>query len=64
MHHLDEEERDVLNLARAHVDAGVREDLGRRFIDARAAQLRSNPGRIDNVRSLAASARREGLLDD
>lgn len=63
-HHLDEEERDVLNLAREHVDGAQRADLGRRFMDARAVQLRSNPGRIDNVRDLVESARQEGLLDD
>ena len=64
MHHLDEEEREVLNLARAHVDAELRADLGRRFMEARAAQLRSNPGRIDNVRHLVEAAREEGLLED
>ncbi len=64
MHHLDEEEREVLNLAREHVDAEVRADLGRRFMEARANQLQSHPGRIDNVRRLVEQAHEEGLLDD
>lgn len=63
MHHLDEEEREVLNLAREHVAADVRAELGRAFMKARADQLRSNPGSVDNVRRLVAQARQEGLLD-
>lgn len=64
MHHLDEEEREVLNLAREHVAADVRAELGRAFMRARADQLRDNPGRLANVRRLVERARREGLLDD
>lgn len=64
MHHLDEEEREVLNLAREHVTEDVRVELGRAFMRARAEQLRSDPGRIDNVRRLVVQARDEGLLDD
>lgn len=63
MHHLDEEEREVLNLAREHVAADVRAELGRAFMQARAEQLRSDPGSVDNVRRLVEQARQEGLLD-
>jgi hemerythrin-like domain-containing protein len=63
MHHLDEEEREVLNLAREHVTSDVRDALGRAFIRARADQLATAPGDIDNVRRLVDEARREGLLD-
>lgn len=64
MHHLDEEEREVLNLARANVTDEVRADLGRAFMQARAAQLAGHPGRVDNVRRLVERARDTGLLDD
>ncbi|MBW3603999.1 MAG: hemerythrin domain-containing protein [Actinobacteria bacterium] len=64
MHHLDEEEREVLNLARAHVPDQRRAELGRAFMSARAKQLASNPGNVDNVRRLVEQARDEGLLDD
>lgn len=63
MHHLDEEEREVLNLAREHVADDVRDQLGKAFMDARAEQLESNPGAIDNVRRLVDEARRDGLLE-
>lgn len=64
MHHLDEEEREVLNLARDHVADDVRAELGRAFLRARADQLAANPGSIDNVRRLVEQARQDGLLDD
>lgn len=64
MHHLDEEERGVLNLARAHVADDVRAELGRAFMKARADQLASGAGSVDNVRRLVDEAKQEGLLDD
>jgi hemerythrin superfamily protein len=63
-HHLDEEERDVLNAARENASDEVRSELGRAFRDRRAALLVSNPGRQQNVQRLVDEARREGLLDD
>jgi hemerythrin-like domain-containing protein len=63
MHHLDEEEREVLNLAREHVATDVRDELGRAFMRERATQLATGPGSIDNVRRLVDEARQEGLLD-
>jgi hemerythrin superfamily protein len=63
-HHLDEEERDVLNAARENVADEVRTELGRAFRDRRAELLRGHPGAHANVTELVAAARREGLLDD
>ncbi len=62
MHHLDEEEREVLNLAREYVEDSVRHELGRAFLRTRAESLASNPGRAQNVRRLVEQARQEGLL--
>ncbi len=64
MHHLDEEERDVLNAARENAPDEVRFDLGRAFRDRRAALLVSNPGTRQNVQRLVEEARRQGLLHD
>jgi hemerythrin-like domain-containing protein len=64
LHHLDEEERDVLNAARENVDLEVRAELGRAFIRRRAELLEDHPGAEVNVRMLVEKARQEGLLDD
>ncbi len=63
-HHLDEEERDVLNAARENVADDVRAELGRRFRARRAELLGGNPGARDAVAKLVDEAREEGLLDD
>jgi hemerythrin-like domain-containing protein len=62
-HHLDEEERDVLNAAREEVPREDRERLGRAFLALRADQLEGSPGDIRNVGRLVAEAEAEGLLD-
>lgn len=64
LHHLDEEERDVLNAARENVEPELRGELGRAFVRRRAELLESNPGSEVNVRLLIEKARQEGLLDD
>ena len=64
MHHLDEEERDVLNAARENAPDGVRAELGRAFRDRRATLLVSHPGTRRNVERLVEAARRQGLLHD
>ncbi|MCC5949663.1 MAG: hemerythrin domain-containing protein [Nitriliruptoraceae bacterium] len=62
-HHLDEEERDVLNAAREEVDLADREALGRAFLSRRAELLEQRCGRRERVEELVAQAEREGLLD-
>jgi hemerythrin superfamily protein len=62
-HHVDEEERDVLNAARANVEDDVRAELGRAFRRRRAELLAGSPGDPERVRQLVAEADREGLLD-
>ncbi|HET7329054.1 MAG TPA: hemerythrin domain-containing protein [Nocardioidaceae bacterium] len=57
-HHLDEEERDVLNPARTDVTDDAREQLGAAFAAERAAQLNTDCGSIDNVRRLVERAQR------
>ncbi len=63
-HHLDEEERDVLNAARENVAEGERQELGRAFRRSRGEQLAGSPGDVRNVTRLVEEAQREGLLDD
>jgi len=63
-HHLAEEELTILNPARAEVGEQVRADLGERFAKERNAQMDDDCGRVSNVRSIVAEARRKGLLDD
>lgn len=62
-HHLDEEERTILNAAREEVDAGERERLGAAFRKARASELEGRPGSPGRVRELVQAARAEGKLD-
>ena len=59
-HHLDEEERTILNPAREDVAADVREELGRAFASARQDQLDDDCGAIDNVRRLVERAKARG----
>lgn len=51
-HHLDEEERDVLNAARENVEMELREQLGAAFLQRRAELLEGSPGDADHVRQL------------
>jgi hemerythrin-like domain-containing protein len=63
-HHLDEEERDVLNAARETVSDGQRAELGRAFRRSRGEQLADSPGDPTNVERLVREAQDHGLLDD
>jgi hypothetical protein len=56
-HHLDEEERDVLNPARTDVSQEVRDELGEKFAAERARLIESGAGSIENVRKLVAAAK-------
>jgi hemerythrin-like domain-containing protein len=51
-HHLDEEERTILNPAREDVSDEVRERLGKAFKEERQRQLDDDCGDIENVRRL------------
>ena len=55
-HHLDEEERDVLNAARENVDAPTRERLGDVFLQTRNDIIAQAPGEPEKVRELIAAA--------
>lgn len=54
-HHLDEEERDVLNPARTDVSEQVRRNLGDSFAEERARLIESGCGDIANVRKIVKS---------
>ncbi|MFI6080493.1 hemerythrin domain-containing protein [Streptomyces sp. NPDC051217] len=56
-HHLDEEERTILNGARENVPADRRAELGVAFGEERARQLAADCGRIENVREQVKSRR-------
>ncbi len=60
-HHLDEEERTILNDARDAVPDSRRIELGEAFSTVRDEQLESGCGEIDNVRRLAKET--EGRID-
>ncbi|MFK4085262.1 hemerythrin domain-containing protein [Kribbella sp. NPDC020789] len=55
-HHLDEEERDVLNPARTDVSDETRHTLGTAFAAERARLIDSGCGDIENVRKLVQKA--------
>lgn len=55
-HHLDEEERELLNPARLEVDEANRAQLGERFAAERIAQLDADCGKAGNVRRIASRA--------
>ncbi|RAJ61621.1 hemerythrin HHE cation binding domain-containing protein [Streptomyces sp. Amel2xB2] len=57
-HHLDEEERSLVNDARLYVGAERRRELGRAFARARRDRLASAPGRPENVRRVLADTGR------
>lgn len=51
-HHLDEEERTILNGARENVPDERRAELGAAFLEERQRQLASDCGSIENVRKI------------
>ncbi|MFJ7203662.1 hemerythrin domain-containing protein [Streptomyces sp. NPDC098789] len=51
-HHLDEEERTILNGARENVPAERRAELGKAFLRERERQLAADCGSIENVRAI------------
>ncbi|MBT2452346.1 hemerythrin domain-containing protein [Streptomyces sp. ISL-43] len=51
-HHIDEEERTILNGARENVPAERRAELGAAFLQERERQLASDCGSIENVRAV------------
>ncbi|MGW6393253.1 hemerythrin domain-containing protein [Streptomyces sp. NPDC055103] len=51
-HHVDEEERTVLNGARESVPDERRAELGSAFLEERAKQLASDCGSLENVRGI------------
>ncbi|TCM38155.1 hemerythrin domain-containing protein [Kribbella sp. VKM Ac-2568] len=55
-HHLDEEERDVLNPARTDVAEEIRRQLGAEFAAERARLIDEDCGRIENVRRIVKEA--------
>jgi Hemerythrin HHE cation binding domain len=55
-HHLDEEEREILNPARHDLSDQVRAELGAAFARQRIAQMDEDCGSIDNVRRLVERA--------
>ncbi|SDJ35690.1 hemerythrin domain-containing protein [Streptomyces indicus] len=53
-HHLDEEERTILNGARENVPGERLAELGAAFVEARARHLDAGCGEIENVRRVVA----------
>ncbi|MFD3696843.1 hemerythrin domain-containing protein [Streptomyces sp. NPDC058646] len=51
-HHLDEEERTILNAARENVPDERRAELGVAFLQERERQLAADCGSVDNVRAV------------
>lgn len=58
-HHLDEEERDVLNPARTDVSQQIRDNLGADFAAERARLIDAGAGSIENVRKLVKAAKKK-----
>jgi hemerythrin-like domain-containing protein len=58
-HHLDEEERDVLNPARTEIGDDVRAELGEVFAAERARLIESGCGSIENVRKVVEKAKQK-----
>ena len=59
-HHLDEEEREILNPARHDLSDQVRGELGAAFARQRIAQMDDDCGNIGNVRTLVERAHKRG----
>jgi hemerythrin-like domain-containing protein len=58
-HHLDEEERDVLNPAKTDVSQEVRDELGEKFSAERSRLIESGCGSIENVRRIVDEAKKK-----
>lgn len=58
-HHLDEEEREILNPARRDLSDQVRGELGAAFARQRIAQMDDDCGNVENVRRLAKRAKKK-----
>jgi hemerythrin superfamily protein len=58
-HHLDEEERDVLNPAKTDVAGDVRAKLGEAFAAERSRLIETGCGSISNVRKLVKAAKQK-----
>ncbi|WP_156756039.1 hemerythrin domain-containing protein [Actinokineospora pegani] len=56
-HHLDEEERTILNDARDTVAVARRQELGERFTKVRAERMEAGCGSIEHVRELVAQTK-------
>lgn len=56
-HHVDEEERTILNDAREHVSEVRRAELGEAFTDKRQKRLNAGCGDIDYVRKIAEATK-------
>jgi hemerythrin superfamily protein len=56
-HHLDEEERDILNAARENVDGEMRKKLGDAFLQARNDLIAQQPGDPEKVRELIEASK-------
>ncbi len=63
-HHLTEEELTILNPARDEVSDRERAELGEIFATQRNQLIDERRGSLSDVRTIVATARREGLLDD
>ena len=61
-HHMDEEERTVLNPARTEVPEETRQTLGHDFMVERQKLLDAECGNIDNVRRLVKEAKADDLI--
>jgi hemerythrin-like domain-containing protein len=61
-HHLDEEERDILNAAREQVEPSLRAELGEAFLKTRREWLDRSPGDVETVRGIVERAREAGHL--
>ncbi|HEV7906506.1 MAG TPA: hemerythrin domain-containing protein [Pseudonocardiaceae bacterium] len=56
-HHVDEEERTILNDAREHVSDDRRAELGEDFLKAREERLQAGCGDIEHVRELVEATK-------
>lgn len=61
-HHIDEEEREVLNAAREQVPEQVRRELGQAFMRARLGWLQNDAGAPDRVQDMVDDYRARGVL--
>lgn len=61
-HHMDEEERTVLNPAKTEVPEDVRQRLGVEFMRNRQKHLDNDCGSIENVRRLVEEAKQDNLI--